>query len=294
LPAEWVQDFDMSTLERKNGNYVTDDLRERENDIIWRVRFKGKWLYLYILLEFQSSVDRFMAVRLLTYMGLLYQDLIKTQQFTDEGLLPPILPIVLYNGESRWTAAQSLRALVAQPTNGLQRYLPQLEYVLLDEGVIVAKGLPNLQNLASILMALEKGQSPSAVEKTIDKLLDATAQEQFASLQLSFMTWLKQVLLPGRLKGITLPNVNSLLELKKMLTESTIDWSREFREEGWRKGKLEGKLEGEAVILQRQLIKRFGTLDDITLTRLHSATSEQLELWAERVLDATSLQAVFA
>jgi predicted transposase/invertase (TIGR01784 family) len=130
LPAEWVQDFDMSTLERKNGNYVTDDLRERENDIIWRVRFKGKWLYLYILLEFQSSVDRFMAVRLLTYMGLLYQDLIKTQQFTDDGLLPPILPIVLYNGESRWTAAQSLQALVAQPTNGLQRYLPQLEYVL--------------------------------------------------------------------------------------------------------------------------------------------------------------------
>jgi hypothetical protein len=93
-------------------------------------------------------------------------------------------------------------------------------------------------------------------------------------------------LLPGRLKGITLPNVNSLLELKKMLTESTIDWSREWRDIG--------KLEGEAAILQRLLTKRFGALDDITLTRLHSATSEQLELWAERVLDATSLQAVFA
>ena len=51
LPTEWVQDFDMGTLQRQNGNYVTDDLRERENDIIWRVRFKGKWLYLYILLE---------------------------------------------------------------------------------------------------------------------------------------------------------------------------------------------------------------------------------------------------
>lgn len=62
LPAEWVQDFDMDSLERQNGNYVTDDLRERKNDIIWRVRFKGKWLYLYILLEFQSSIDRFMAV----------------------------------------------------------------------------------------------------------------------------------------------------------------------------------------------------------------------------------------
>ena len=43
LPAELVQDFDMNSLERQNGNYVTDDLRERKNDIIWRVRFKGKW-----------------------------------------------------------------------------------------------------------------------------------------------------------------------------------------------------------------------------------------------------------
>jgi hypothetical protein len=59
-------------------------------------------------------------------------------------------------------------------------------------------------------------------------------------------------------------------------------------------GKLEGKLEGEAAILQRLLTKRFGTLDDITLTRLHHANSEQLESWAERVLDAATLQAVFA
>ena len=297
LPAEWVQDFDLSTLERNNGHYVTDDLRERENDIIWRVRFRGEWLYLYILLEFQSSVDRFMAVRLLTYMGLLYQDLIKTKQLTDDGLLPPLLPIVLYNGEPRWTAAQSLHALIAQPSNGLQRYLPQLEYLLLDEGAIVAEGLPNLQNLAALLMGLEKSQTLRAVQHTLDELINATKQPELASLQQSFMTWLKQVLLPGRLKGITLPNVNHLLEVKKMLAENTIDWGREFREEGWLKGmlkgKLEGKLEGEALILQRQLTKRFGTLSDSTLTRLHSATSEQLELWADRVLDAPTLQEVF-
>ena len=78
-----------------------------------------------------------------------------------------------------------------------------------------------------------------------------------------------------------------------MLTESTIDWKREFFKELEAQAKIEAKLEGEAAILQRQLTKRFGELDDIALTRLHSATLEQLELWAERVLDATSLQAVF-
>jgi hypothetical protein len=32
---------------------------------------------VYLLLEFQSTVDPFMAVRIMVYLGLLYQDLIK-------------------------------------------------------------------------------------------------------------------------------------------------------------------------------------------------------------------------
>ena len=61
----WVAQVDFSTLERVSDSFVSDDLREREDDIIWRVRWGERWLYLYLLIEFQSSVDRFMAVRLL-------------------------------------------------------------------------------------------------------------------------------------------------------------------------------------------------------------------------------------
>jgi len=63
---EWVAQVDFATLERVNGSYVADDLREREDDIIWRVRWGTDWLYVYLLLEFQSQVDRFMAVRIMT------------------------------------------------------------------------------------------------------------------------------------------------------------------------------------------------------------------------------------
>jgi predicted transposase YdaD len=53
----WVNDLDFATLERVGGGYVSDDLREREDDIVWRVRFGQEWLYVYLLLEFQSSID---------------------------------------------------------------------------------------------------------------------------------------------------------------------------------------------------------------------------------------------
>ena len=55
----WVAQLDFTSLERADGHYVTADLREREDDLIWRVRWADgeRWLYIYLLLEFQSTPD---------------------------------------------------------------------------------------------------------------------------------------------------------------------------------------------------------------------------------------------
>ena len=131
VKEDWVNGLDFSSLEKVNGNYVSDDLREREDDIIWRVRWGTDWLYIYILLEFQSTVDHWMAVRIMTYIGLLYQDLIQSQKPHPEDKLPPILPIVLYNGDPKWTAATNIEQLIQEIPGGLTRYRPRLQYLLL-------------------------------------------------------------------------------------------------------------------------------------------------------------------
>ena len=46
---DWVKQLDFSTLERVSGSYVSDDLREREDDIVWRVRWGTEWLYVYLV-----------------------------------------------------------------------------------------------------------------------------------------------------------------------------------------------------------------------------------------------------
>ena len=53
VPGEWVQALDFATLERCSGSYVTDDLRDRADDLIWRVRWGEDWLYVYLLLDEQ-------------------------------------------------------------------------------------------------------------------------------------------------------------------------------------------------------------------------------------------------
>jgi hypothetical protein len=55
-----------------------------------------------------------------------------------------------------------------------------------------------------------------------------------------------------------------------------------------------GRLEGGAALLQRQLERKFGPLPDQLKDRLAGATEEQLDRWAERILIADSLEAVFS
>ncbi len=56
IDEDWVKEVDFNTLENIKTTFITDDLRDREDDVIWRVCFRDEWVYVYILLEFQSTV----------------------------------------------------------------------------------------------------------------------------------------------------------------------------------------------------------------------------------------------
>src|SRR6185295_13993151 len=94
VQEDWIERLDFSTLEKVGNSFVSDDLRERHSDVIWRLRLRGakdRWVYLYLLLEFQSTSDPFMAVRLLTYVGLLLEEIIRKENLKPGDHLPAVL-----------------------------------------------------------------------------------------------------------------------------------------------------------------------------------------------------------
>ena len=294
VAEDWVAELDFTTLEKQSGSYVSDDLRPRADDVVWRARWRDRWLYVYLLLEFQSAVEPFMAVRLLVYVGLLYQDLLRTKQLTPDGRLPPVVPVVLYNGRPRWTAATELTDLLAPPPMGLAGYQPRLRYLLLEECRLAAGDLTPMRNLAAALFQLENSRGPEELQQVLARLVEWLRTPEQASLRRAFAVWLRDVLLPARLPGVRIDAVVELSEVQDMLAERVLEWMQEWKQQGLDEGRKEGRKEGESLMLQRLLTAKFGPLDAATQARLAAADSETLLVWGERVLAAGNLAEVFA
>jgi hypothetical protein len=73
------------------------------------------------------------------------------------------------------------------------------------------------------------------------------------------------------------------------LAERFDEWAKAYEQKGMEKG-LE---KGELLVLQQQLVKRFGPLPSNLLIRIAAADRAQLELRCDRVLDAATLDVVF-
>lgn len=78
-----------------------------------------------------------------------------------------------------------------------------------------------------------------------------------------------------------------------MLAERVISWREEWKQEGIEIGTETGITLGEAKLLRRQLTRRFGPLSEDIEGKISRATEQQLELWADNILDAETLDEVF-
>ena len=104
------------------------------------------------------------------------------------------------------------------------------------------------------------------------------------------------------MQTIDYPPVQQALERLKSLSADAetrrIAWVRERAQldeaTALHEATARGEARGEAKVLMRQLTKRFGPLTPEAAQRLQSATAEQLERWTDRILDAPTLDAVFA
>ncbi|MBI3777189.1 MAG: Rpn family recombination-promoting nuclease/putative transposase [Gammaproteobacteria bacterium] len=289
----WVAQLDFTTLQRVNAKLHAEGLERRDGDLIYRVLYRdGSEVYLYLLLEFQSQPDPWMAIRALVYVGLLYQHLIRENRLTPNGKLPPVFPLVLYNGDTRWNVAQEIKDLIALPSNTpLWLYQPTLRYYLVDESRY-PEGKAG--SLVGVLFQIENCKNLDELRPIVKHLAEHWQKQIPASLRRAFISWIRRVVAPG--KGVELEpqDIEDFAEVQIMLATRIKQWEQEIRKQEFEKGIEKGILTGEAKLLHRQLQMRFGALPPWAEEKLTHATSAQIEQWGTKILSAVSLDEVFA
>ena len=266
----WSDSLDFATLEKLPSEFVSEDLRQRSGDGAWRVRFRDEWLYVLVLLEFQSTVDPHMALRILVYTGLLYQDLIRRRAVSADSRLPPVLPVVLYNGSRPWTAPVDMSELIAPVGGDLARYQPAQRYFVLDGRRRGDDDLP-WSNLVSAVVRLENSRTPADLKRVVDALVEWLPGPGQQEIKRSFGEWIRLVFGQRGLDVSELPSRPQLEEVQTMLADRVNAWFDEAEEKGFERGIETGRAE-ERALLCRMAARKFD-----------AETAEQLAETLDRV-----------
>ncbi len=207
--------------------------------------------YLLILLEFQSEDDPWMALRIHTYTGLLYQELVRNEApGIADGRLPPVLPVVLYNGTEPWTAARRMSGLVAPGGPWLAPYQPAQGYFLLDVRSVAADDLPR-RNLLSAVAGLEQSRSNADLLRVWEALQLWMRDPRAGELQRAFVDWIRQMAERLAPAGAAMPPLRTWEEVRMTLVERVAEWPKQWLREGREQG-LEQGLDQQRALLCRQ------------------------------------------
>ena len=304
LPERVTRHLRLDTLTVAKDTFVAADQREHYSDMLYSVRLAGgRKAFVYLLFEHKSSPDRFVALQLLRYMLEIWE--LHRKQHKGCRSLPLVIPIVVYHGRRRRQGVR-LSDLVDLPDAEMKCYVPDFEQAFYDFSPDSDEEIKGNILLRLAFTCLRAKNNPTVVRhvREIFRMLDRLGDD---ATSLRWLTTIAQYVFQTMdidrdvMHNIITKSLQSGKEATVMTLAERLrsEGRREGRQEGRQEGREEGMMEGEVLgrysLLQRQIAKRFGVdlLDIRTQERLRTAKAEQLDLWAERILDARTIEDVF-
>jgi len=273
--------------------------------LLYEVHARGVPVLLHVFIEHQSTVVAEMVLRVLGFSVRIWERDWATM--APPRRLRPIVPLVLYHGRDRWTAATTLAELFMPGTEGVPGLLglmPTFEMQLCDlaresDEALARKVPPVVVRL--ILLALRDVRDFEDALRWFARHLRLMVAVLAAPGGLAaFEVLLRYVY------EVTETRPEGLWAMLQSATptehaEAIMSTAERLREEGRKQGiergiergrELgieQGHREGRAESLLRMLALRFGSVPAEAERKVREAPVAQLDRWAERLLTAPTL-----
>lgn len=284
LPHRLTARLDLDHLEKLDGNFVDQALHQKHTDLLFRTRLDDREALLYFLVEHQASPDHWMAFRIGHYLMRIWDRHLAEHPKTKR--LPPIIPIVVYQGRRPWTPPLNLTELIDTDPD-TKPYAPTFTYLLdelsrLDVDQLRARPLTYAVRLTFYLMRA----APGNPHLTHD--LTALLPE-----------------LAGLLDNHQIAELNALwayaYRVSDTPAEQLIDYLARFGPDAQEVAmstadvlRAEGRAEAQADTLLDLLSFKFADVPSAIEATVRHASTDQLTTWSRRVLTATTIDEVFA
>ena len=298
LPRKLTKDLDLRTLRRLPSANVGKGAARRFADMPLSLGFRPsvgrpQQARLLLMLEFQSAVDRHMALRLDAYAALARQDMLRRGLLAPGGLLPEVLCVVVYTGRRRWAAPLSLRELTAAGLEARVPWQPELRYLVLDGKSPGEQDAEHGRggNRALALMALQRCGKAADLPARVAALFDLLREPGDASLRRELRDAL------GKMMATRFGGAGADMRLALKLMEEPMslavrfdEWEAEFfqkgRKQGHKQGRKEGRKQGREAGLEEGWAAERSLLQRLAVRRFDAATADALFGMLAEVRDA--------
>ena len=287
LPQQIRADVPDRILAPIDSSLVDKGLRQSHCDLLFRTSLLAcPDTAVYVLFEHKSYRDPRTPDQLARYCRLISHS--HRQHHGEEEPLPYILPIVFYHGDRKWSAPREDSWMTWDPILG--RSQPSRTYLVHDLKRMPWEELSQDPHVRSGLgtLALSGKTEPSELERIFVALEDEPELRDDVLYYVMKATNVPDEVLRQALNAVgsesgeeTMDSIVNTVEKKSMA-------------KGMARGRAEGKVEGRAEMLLRQLQKRFEPVPETVQRRVLGASVEELEAWADAVLDASSIDGVLS
>ena len=244
----------MESTHKKDPGESWTRPKKQDSDSAYGRLFRNRHIFLQLLKSF-------------LYILSLYDTLWRQ---SSNGLLPNVLPVILYNGQDDWHLPSNLQELIDRRLP--ERWIPSFECFVIVEKDIPKETLNRLHNLVAAVILLERQQDEEGLSRTIMQVIEFVKSEKISVIQ-DLLVWMGKLFKDGP-EPEAVQQLRDLGGARTMLSElaKKVNRNAELAAKA-EKAHLEGVLEGELRTAKAMLRKGIALETVLSCTGL---TEDQL------------------
>jgi hypothetical protein len=207
------------------------------------------------------------------------------------GLLPPVIPLVVYHGAEEWKAPVRFSQML-DASETLKTHLLDFPFRVMDVGRIDDADLSRDQLLRAGLRAMKYSWRVTwndRLQVLVEVLVELRGLPQEFIEQV--LRYIVRAYGPVDRQAVSAALKRAMPKKEEQMVSIA---AQEWLAEGKAEGEAKGKAAGAANALLKVLEKRFGAVADDYRQRILQAQVAEVEAWLDRALDEASVEAVFA